>query len=79
MHVSLRRKFSAFLSRLDNEKTFTRILFYGEENSLFIWNLITFLWIDSLATNFVLAAVITYIVNLVSRGHFGERMIGCLV
>ena len=65
--------------RLDNEKTFTRILFSGEENSLFIWNLITYLWIDSLATNFVLAAVITYVVNRVSGRRFGARMIDCLV
>jgi hypothetical protein len=42
-------------------------MFAGHENSLFIWNMATFLFIDYLAFNYVLAAVITYILNLVRR------------
>jgi hypothetical protein len=53
----------------DDEKTFTQILFYGEENSLLIWNTITFLFIDFLSSNYVLAAIITYVLNLVSITH----------
>ncbi len=49
----------------DNEKNFTRAMFAGHENSLFIWNMATFLFIDYFAFNYVLAAVITYILNLV--------------
>ena len=50
---------------VDNERTFTEILFYGEESSLFLWNLITFLFVDRLANNFILAACITYLLNSV--------------
>ena len=55
-----------YFSSVDNEKSFTGILFYGEESSLFIWNTVTFLFIDFLATDYVLAAAITYILNSVS-------------
>ncbi|CAF0721030.1 unnamed protein product [Adineta steineri] len=61
---------------VDNEKTFTEILFYGEENSLFIWNIITFLFIDFLSSNYVLAAIITYLLNLIAvalRNSFGRK------
>ncbi|UJR38011.1 hypothetical protein I4U23_030693 [Adineta vaga] len=61
---------------IDNDKTFTKILFYGEENSLFIWNTITFLFIDYLSKNFVLATIITYLLNLIvvsMRNSFGRR------
>lgn len=51
----------------DNENTFTEILFFGEENSLFIWNTITYLFVDSLSSNYVLAAIITYLLNFVSH------------
>ncbi len=59
-----------YFSFIDNEKTFTKLLFYGEERSLFMWNMITFLFIDFLATNYVLAAVITYLLNLVRITFF---------
>jgi hypothetical protein len=55
-----------FFVLIDNEKTFTEILFYGEESSLFIWNMVTFLFIDFLAGNYILAAIITYLLNSVS-------------
>ncbi|CAF3493209.1 unnamed protein product [Adineta steineri] len=61
---------------VDNEKTFTEILFYGEENSLFIWNIITFLFIDFLSSNYVLAAIVTYLLNLIAvalRNSFGRK------
>ena len=56
-----------FLSRLDPDQNFSRVLFIGHENSLFIWNMATFLLVDYFAFNYVLAAIITYILNLVSR------------
>ncbi|CAF1048612.1 unnamed protein product [Rotaria sordida] len=61
---------------VDNEKNFTNIFFYGEESTLFIWNIITFLFIDILARNYVLAAIITYIVNSIFvgiRDSFGRK------
>ncbi|CAF0912475.1 unnamed protein product [Rotaria sordida] len=61
---------------IDNEKIFTKILFYGEENSLFIWNTITFLFIDFISSNYVLAAIITFLLNLIAvglRNSFGRR------
>ncbi|CAF2968602.1 unnamed protein product [Rotaria sp. Silwood2] len=61
---------------IDNEKTFTEILFYGEESTLFIWNMITFLFVDVFASNYVLAAIITYIVNSIFAGirqSFGRK------
>jgi hypothetical protein len=51
---------------IDNERTFTEILFYGAESSLFLWNTVTFLFIDVFAGNYILAAIITYILNAVS-------------
>ncbi len=49
----------------DKEKSFTNALFCGHENSLFIWNMSVFLFIDYFAFNYVLAAVITYLLNAV--------------
>jgi len=40
-------------------------MFTGHEHSLFMWNMITFLFIDYFAHNYVLAAVVTYLLNLV--------------
>ena len=54
---------------IDNEKIFTEILFYGEENTLFMWNLITFIFIDFLSSNYILAAVLTYLLNQVRICH----------
>ncbi|CAF3900474.1 unnamed protein product [Rotaria sordida] len=61
---------------IDGEKNFTRSLFTGHENSLFIWNAATFLFIDYFAFNYVLAAIITYIFNFIAekmRLSFGRR------
>ncbi len=59
-------KINISFTLIDNEKTFTEILFYGEESSLFIWNMSTFLFVDFLASNYILAAIITYLLNSVS-------------
>ena len=67
--TKLRKNQNEYFSLIDNEKTFTRLLFYGEERSLFLWNTATFLFIDVLVANYVLAAAITYILNGVSI-HF---------
>ncbi|CAF4599618.1 unnamed protein product [Rotaria sp. Silwood1] len=61
---------------IDDEKVFTKVLFYGKENSLFIWNIITFLFMDFISTNYVLAAIITFLLNLIVvglRNSFGRR------
>jgi len=57
----------------DNERNFTRAMFAGHENSLFIWNMATFLFIDYFAFNYVLAAVITYLINLVRMIFISNR------
>ncbi len=67
--IGIRPNLTGYIDNLffiDNERTFTQILFYGEENTLFIWNVITFLFIDYLSSNYILAAIITYVLNLVS-------------
>ncbi|CAF0975869.1 unnamed protein product [Adineta ricciae] len=61
---------------VDNDRTFTKILFYGEEDSLFIWNATTFLFIDYLSQDYVLAAILAYLLNLIAvglRNSFGRR------
>ncbi|CAF4828802.1 unnamed protein product [Rotaria sp. Silwood1] len=61
---------------IDDEKNFTAALFTGHENSLFVWNMATFLFIDYFAFNYVLAAIITYLLNLIAvkmRLSFGRR------
>ena len=50
---------------LDPERNFTKIFFYGYERSIFLWNLSTFLFVDFLSENYVLATVITYLINRV--------------
>lgn len=48
-------------------------MFYGEEDTLFIWNTITFLFIDGLSSNYVLAAIVTYLCNQVSEQQFDQH------
>jgi hypothetical protein len=56
---------------IDKEKTFTKVFFYGEERSLFIWNMITFLLIDYLVNDYILTSIMTYSINYV-RDDFSE-------
>ncbi|CAF1345544.1 unnamed protein product [Adineta steineri] len=61
---------------IDLDRNFTKTLFAGYENSLFIWNTATFLFIDYFAMNYVLAAIITYFLNLIAgklRVSLGQR------
>ena len=51
---------------LDQERTFTELFFYGKERALFFWNLSTFLFVDVLSKNFILAAIVTYCLNRVT-------------
>ncbi|CAF1194078.1 unnamed protein product [Rotaria sordida] len=51
---------------IDPDRNFTKAIFAGYENSLFIWNMATFLFIDYFAFNYVLAAIITYLLNLIA-------------
>jgi hypothetical protein len=56
---------NSFFFSIDIDRNFTKTLFSGYENSLFIWNTATFLFVDYFAFNYVLAAIITYLLNLV--------------
>ncbi|EDV25938.1 uncharacterized protein TRIADDRAFT_55538 [Trichoplax adhaerens] len=49
----------------DESHTFDRVLFYGNEISLLVFDILLFGLIDFHATNFVLAGAITYIVDMV--------------
>ncbi|CAF0826220.1 unnamed protein product [Adineta steineri] len=51
---------------VDEDKNFSNVMFSGHENSLLIWNMATFLFIDYFAFNYVLAAIITYILNFIA-------------
>jgi hypothetical protein len=51
--------------RLDKDNTYVNIFFAGYEISFVTWNMLTFLFIDYFALNYVLAGVITYLLNLV--------------
>ncbi|CAF1102428.1 unnamed protein product, partial [Didymodactylos carnosus] len=60
----------------DPDRNFTRTLFYAQEQALFIWNMATFCVVDYIATNYVLAAIVTYILNKIAvmlRNSFGRR------
>jgi Meckelin (Transmembrane protein 67) len=50
---------------VDKDRMFTHVLFAGYEGSLFMWNMSTFLLLYYLVPNPVLAAVVTYVLNLV--------------
>ena len=51
----------------DTEKNFSKVIFAGYEKSLFLWNMITFLFMLYFVPNYVLAAVVTYLLNMVRR------------
>ncbi|CAF0975904.1 unnamed protein product [Adineta ricciae] len=61
---------------VDPEKSFRQAMFAGHENSLLMWNMAIFLFIDYFAFNYVLAGIITYILNLIAvkmRQSLGRR------
>ncbi|CAF4483081.1 unnamed protein product, partial [Rotaria sp. Silwood2] len=61
---------------IDPDRNFAKTIFAGYENSLFIWNMATFLFIDYFAFNYVLAAIITYLLNLIAvqmRQSLGQQ------
>lgn len=62
MKISFRTDQSSYFSQ-DPDRNFMKTLFCGYENSLFIWNMATFLFIDYFASNYVLAAILTYLLN----------------
>ncbi|CAF1123716.1 unnamed protein product [Rotaria magnacalcarata] len=51
---------------VDNDRNLIRAIFAGHENSLFIWNMATFIFIDYFAFNYVLAGIVTYILNFIA-------------
>ncbi|CAF1347685.1 unnamed protein product [Rotaria magnacalcarata] len=51
---------------IDADRNFAKTLFAGYENSLFMWNMATFLFVDYFAFNYILAAVITYLLNSIA-------------
>lgn len=50
----------------DNGHGFDAVLFYGNERTLFMFNLYTFIFVDILSHNFVLAGIVTFILDLVN-------------
>ncbi|CAF3088811.1 unnamed protein product [Rotaria socialis] len=61
---------------VDDENVFTKILFYGQEKSLIIWNMITFLCVDFVFSNYILATIITFIFDAIAvglRNSLGRR------
>lgn len=58
--------FVNFINVSDNGHSFDSVLFYGNERTLFMFNLYTFIFVDVLLHNFVLAGIITFVVDLVS-------------
>ncbi len=46
----------------DKDKSFEKAIFSGQERRLFIFDLLTFLIVDYFLFDYVLAAVITYVV-----------------
>ncbi|CAF3346369.1 unnamed protein product [Rotaria socialis] len=61
---------------VDNDRNLIRAIFAGHENSLFIWNMATFIFIDYFAFNYVLAGIVTYILNFIAIKicmSFGRR------
>lgn len=57
---------------------FMEIVYYGKETTLFIFEFLLFLFLDSFSQNFVLAAVITFIVSIILakiRSDLGKRNI----
>ncbi|CAL8079935.1 unnamed protein product [Orchesella dallaii] len=60
----------------DNGHSFDSVLFYGNERTLFMFNLYTFIFVDILSHNFVLAGIVTFLIDLVIkslRNFFGKR------
>ena len=51
----------------DNGHSFDQVLFFGQESTLMTFDLLLFVVVDMAANNFILAAVITYFVDEVSR------------
>ena len=60
----------------DDTKSFTRALLYGAEWSLLLFDILLFAVIDMAASNYVLAAVITYFVDMIiitARDSLGKK------
>ena len=60
----------------DDGRSFNSILFYGNEWTLMLFDLLMFAFVDSLAQDFVLAGVITYLVTkalIILRDSFGRK------
>ena len=51
----------------DNGHSFDQVLFFGQESTLMTFDLLLFVVVDMAANSFILAAVITYFVDEVSR------------
>jgi hypothetical protein len=52
---------------IDDGPSFQNVIFAGKERSLFIFDLVLFMFVDYFAQNYVLAAFIFYIVSKVSE------------
>ena len=62
----------------DNGRSLNSVLLYGHEWTLMLFDLLTFAFVDSLAQDFVLAGVVTYLVAkilIIFRNKFGRKNI----
>ena len=60
----------------DNGRSFKSVLLYGHEWTLMLFDLLMFAFVDSLAQDFVLAGVVTYLVAkilIIFRNKFGGK------
>ncbi|XP_015775238.1 PREDICTED: meckelin-like [Acropora digitifera] len=60
----------------DNGRSFNSVLLYGHEWTLMLFDLLIFAFVDSLAQDFVLAGVVTYLVAkilIIFRNKFGRK------
>jgi len=60
----------------DDGHSFDSVLFYGHERTLFLFNLYTFIFVDIISHNFVLAGIVVFLVDLMLktlRNFLGKR------
>ena len=60
----------------DDGRSFNSVLFYGNEWTLLLFDILFFALVDFIATDYVLAAVLTYIASKIisaARNSFGRR------
>ncbi len=67
MNLELKEPLTTGYFYADEDKSFERTIFCGQERRLFAFDLLLFLIIDLLTYNYVLAALITFLVMKVTH------------